>query len=273
MADELNTTIFLHIPKAGGNSLLDFLKPNYAAESHFDVSQGLRYVERIDELQRMPPDQQKQVRFISGHLPYGIHRFLPQTSRYITVLRDPIDRVVSHYYFVRQNRKHPLHDAVMSKNMSVADYVTSGLSGELNNGMVRLICGRASSDSLRGHEPCEAGDLELAKQHLRDSFEVVGLLEQIDATQQLLSRVFGWPKRASVQKNKTKARKSTASLKRREREVIASQNTMDIELYRWSAERFNNQCSEFGIQLQSLDRSLGGRFLFPFQFTRRYLRG
>ncbi|MCA9140111.1 MAG: sulfotransferase family 2 domain-containing protein [Planctomycetales bacterium] len=271
MADELNTTIFLHIPKAGGNSLLEFLRPNYPEDAHFDVSLGLKYVDRLNELETMPAEQQSRFRFISGHLPFGIHQFLPQQSRYITVLRDPIDRVVSHYYFVREQRKHPLHDAVMSKNMTVADYVTSGLSGELNNGMVRLICGRAESDSLRGHAPCEDGDLRIALDHLRDHFEVVGLLEQIDATQQLLSRVFGWPERSSVRKNKTKVRKSTASLKKKEREIIASHNAMDIELYRWASERFENDCAKYGISIAPQERGLTQRLLQPFDFARRYL--
>ena len=36
-----------------------------------------------------------------GHMPFGIHKRLPQDYTYITFLRDPIERVVSAYYFAR----------------------------------------------------------------------------------------------------------------------------------------------------------------------------
>ena len=34
-----------------------------------------------------------------GHVPYGLfRRHLPEDTRYMTFLREPVDRVLSHYY-------------------------------------------------------------------------------------------------------------------------------------------------------------------------------
>ena len=40
---------------------------------------------------------------VDDHVPYGLfRRYLPTRARYITVLRDPVDRVLSHYHFHAQ---------------------------------------------------------------------------------------------------------------------------------------------------------------------------
>ena len=38
---------------------------------------------------------------------FGLHEILPQPATYITVLRDPIDRVMSAFYFMRSYILHP----------------------------------------------------------------------------------------------------------------------------------------------------------------------
>lgn len=44
-----------------------------------------------------PLREDDAVRVIGGHLVYGIHRVLPRPVQYLTVLRDPIERVLSLY--------------------------------------------------------------------------------------------------------------------------------------------------------------------------------
>src|SRR6266446_2152495 len=55
-------------------------------------------------------------------MPFGLHRALPQASRYITLLRDPIDRTVSEYYYRRHRRTNPIADAD-AKLLNIEDYV------------------------------------------------------------------------------------------------------------------------------------------------------
>jgi hypothetical protein len=43
--------------------------------------------------------EQRGGRVTAGHVPYSVYRqYLPQGTRYVTFLRDPVDRVVSRYY-------------------------------------------------------------------------------------------------------------------------------------------------------------------------------
>ena len=78
---------------------------------------------------------------IRDHAGYGFHRALDQPFTYITMLRDPADRIISHYYFVLRKAGHYLYKEVTSRNMTLRDDVVSGISSELDNGQTRLVSG------------------------------------------------------------------------------------------------------------------------------------
>jgi Sulfotransferase family len=40
-------------------------------------------------------------------MPFGLHKILPQPATYITVVREPIDRMISAFYFMRGYNLHP----------------------------------------------------------------------------------------------------------------------------------------------------------------------
>ena len=44
------------------------------------------------------PAQWNQVGFVTGHLPWEVRDLLPAGTRTVTVLRDPVDRTLSHYW-------------------------------------------------------------------------------------------------------------------------------------------------------------------------------
>lgn len=105
------------------------------------------------------------------------------------MLRDPIDRVISHYYHVINRPKHYLYKAVTSRNMNLAEYVRSGLSHEANNGQVRQISGVEAVFFDR--EPVSPGVLDVAKRNLSEHFHGVGLLERYDESLILFKKLLG----------------------------------------------------------------------------------
>ena len=62
-------------------------------------------------------------------------------TTYITVLRDPVDRIASHYYYAKRYPTHYLHKEITGRNMSLQDYASARLSDELDNGQVRMLAG------------------------------------------------------------------------------------------------------------------------------------
>ena len=99
--------IFLHIRKAGGTTIKSIVKSNYSNNNilEFDVSGMKNAKEFLDA-------DNRQLSVIQGQMPFGLHQFLPSPSVYITMLRDPIDRVISYYYYILQRPDHYAYNQV-----------------------------------------------------------------------------------------------------------------------------------------------------------------
>lgn len=110
--------VFLHLPKAGGTSLNDLLAHVYGRR-FLNVSNH----RKAWETRTTDPDG---VLCLAGHFKYGWHARLGQglgrgeeepgdgifegrEIRYVTVVREPVDRVKSYYRYVQAAPKHRHH--------------------------------------------------------------------------------------------------------------------------------------------------------------------
>ncbi len=230
------TLIFVHIPKAGGTTLNFILSRFYPEDVTFRID-GSRAAESIAELQQLPEEKKDRIRCLKGHMPFGLHEYLPGPARYITVLRHPVERVISHYYFVRRFKDHYMYDEVTSADMSLADYVQSGISSELSNGQVRLLSGSISG-CTRGDEPCTKQDLGVARDNLENRM-TAGLAEEFDASLLLFRDLLGWDKPYYISRNVTRGRTRTPDIPKTTLEIIETANTLDMELYETAKSQFS----------------------------------
>ena len=100
--------IFLHLHKCAGNTLVIQLRENFAPEEIVSLynfeDETLTNRDIIRErLSSLSPEQRTKLKVIFGHeVYYGLHELFPDREvRYITFLRHPIKRTVSHYNFYR----------------------------------------------------------------------------------------------------------------------------------------------------------------------------
>src|SRR5207249_5331452 len=99
--------VFVHVPKTGGMTLHSILSRQLHgvfAESMDEVQAALNALDET-ELDRLE--------LVAGHVPYGVHEFLRRPVTYVTLLREPVERVVSHYWFVRTEPGHYPFQAVL----------------------------------------------------------------------------------------------------------------------------------------------------------------
>ena len=178
--------IFLHIPKAAGRTFYRVLDRQVPREAIYQMDPG-GWRKSVEELRTLPEKQLRSFRVVRGHVGFGLHELFPQGARYVTFVRDPVARIVSHYRYVLRSPKHYLHDEVVRRPMSLLDYALSGLSGELENGQTRLLA--ALDDAAVALTPQA---LDSAKRHIEEHFVLAGLVEHFDECLLLLRRALGW---------------------------------------------------------------------------------
>jgi hypothetical protein len=236
--------IFLHIPKAAGTTLNHIIKQNCGTNDVYSIHRGIFDGEDdIEVFKRLSPERRAQIRLLTGHLPFGLHEYLPGPATYFTLLREPIDRVISFYYYVRQNPQHYLHDYTLARDMSLRHYVESRLTTANDNFQVRMLSGIFHQVP---YGQCTPDLLDLAKHNLQNHFAVVGLSEQFDATLLLLKRAFHWRNIFYVRQNVTPERLTLAAIPADTLELIRNDNLLDIELYRYAKELFEAQLKQAG---------------------------
>jgi hypothetical protein len=236
--------IYMHIPKCGGTTLTSVLTRAVPHGSQFLVD-GSDIAGSRARLGSLPETERRRIRLVCGHLSFGWHELLlPVQAQYFTLLRDPVSRVVSHYNHVCAHEDHYLHADVVSKKMTIADYVESGITCEVNNGQVRQIMGIEDIIQIpygvsvlpygRDHNTA----LEQALKNIQDHFLLVGLLERFDETVHVLKQITGIPLGAHRSRNVGKSDSAVKRPTRTEIELIRRYNREDCELYAYCKERF-----------------------------------
>jgi len=183
--------IFPHIPKTAGTSFRKMVIEANVPSSRIYHGGGLRSYFA----------EGRTADVVVGHTPYGLHYFTRRPVRYMTFLRNPIDRALSFYYFIKDlkrtdlYRRHPLRN--YADSVSIREFYENPC---FSNMQTRYIAGLLSN-KLYPYcrlETFRARVLEQAKRHLR-GFTFIGLLEQYDRSVMMAQRVFGWEQKKSVQ--------------------------------------------------------------------------
>lgn len=234
--------IFLHIPKAAGSTLYRQIQRHYEPTATLAI-EGSRIRECMAEFDKRSAGQRAQVRFVRGHMPFGLHRIIPGPSVYITCLRDPVDRIISRYYYTLRRPDNYLHDTIVSQKMNLRDFVCSGVSTELDNDQTRRLSGVGRTIPFG---QCTTELLERAKRNIQEHFAVVGLSERFDETLLLINAALGWRTRYYVKINVTRNRPGIGAIPKDTRGLIAENNELDIKLYRYAAELFEERISQQG---------------------------
>ena len=224
---------FLHIPKTGGNTLRHIMQGQYP---HSDL-----FVAKGKNFSRYTKNDLLKYRLYSVHTSYPVLAArIPDGTRVTTVLRNPIDRVISSYRHNERDPKWQYYPLIRSKNMSLLDFVTAPeTKNSLSNDIVKRLAG-----------PSE--DLDLAKQRL-ESFAFFGLTEKMWESILLLCYSFGWrpPDLLPVLNVAPVTETSPSEYPEAAIDAIKERNSLDIQLYQWAEKLFNDRIREMEISLSN----------------------
>lgn len=222
--------IFLHLPKTAGTTFNAVLARQYAGQCVYGIKSDALEA-NIERFKQLPEADRHRIRLLLGHQAFGLHEYLAPGARYITVLRDPVARLVSHYQYVKSHRHPKFIGAIEGGQLDVLGYVTCGISGELENGQTRWLCGRMDD------APLGEADLERAIANLECHFDWVGLTERFDESLVDLAIRYRWP-RVYYRSRNVGGRRGN-DIDPCVREAVLERNALDLRLYEYVARRMD----------------------------------
>lgn len=229
--------VFVHIQKTAGSSLLEsLLKPN------------------VDDHKRVNPRSyllDGNAHCVSGHFPYGLHWCTQRPVKYVTMLRDPVDRAVSWYYFIKDLKRtdlwkpHPLREYAESVTL-VEFYENPNYS----NMQTRFLAGwhyHKAYPLLHRSSTFRQSMLRAAKKHLREHI-VFGLQERFDDSISLLQDSMDWNRYEPVPPQaKTGERPTLKEINDLNPAVLPrlrELHTLDLQLYQYAVDLFEERRNE-----------------------------
>lgn len=250
---------FVHIERAGGTTLHHILRNNYLTFLTLspslwtnDPSTVLTAADLSRLLRWLPI-----TKGIGGHntrtyLDYETVTHRP--LRYFTLLRDPIDRYISHFlYQVHAKRIAWSLDSFLSEPR-FTNFMTTRIAG--------------------------SPDISRAKQFLADHFSFVGLADQFDESLLLMRRMLDLPHfdiryvRRNESRDPLYAEKKSSIVENRDTlEMIRSQNLLDLELvdFAWNT-LYPRYLDRYGPELgRDVEHLREQNASFHFSRTRRYV--
>ena len=216
--------------KCAGTSLIEFLRRRYPERETY-VFDGYAPHESAEAFLAMPAERRHAFRLIAGH---GANRVLDAARPDlvpVTLFRDPVDRIVSHYFFARRREAHHMHARITGADggggVALEDYCDAIGSLELRNYYVAHFAGLTGEEMHADPDAAVRRALDAALSR----YKVIGFQDELPAAAGRLREATGLRGDfSSGSSNRTSAADRDA-VSEEARRRIAGANALDRRLY------------------------------------------
>ncbi|HEV2037209.1 MAG TPA: sulfotransferase family 2 domain-containing protein [Candidatus Eremiobacteraceae bacterium] len=229
--------IFNHIPKTAGGSyvaLLTALLGPGQISPHVDLNQA---GEDYSSLTAAPFDGYP---VLVGHFGVRWHDRIGPNRRWLTALRAPVDRVLSTYYFWRNDlpSSPDLPYVELAQTLSLDEFVRCGdplVMQTISNAQTRQL---ATDFRIDERKLGDNDALTQAKRNL-DRFAFVGMFEEFYQSAARLCKLLGFKVPGTLPKvHVSSDRLPVTDVPAATRALIEEHNQLDLELYAYARRRF-----------------------------------
>jgi hypothetical protein len=234
--EEHNSNLaFLHIPKAGGTSIANFIEKFFCIGDISTLLSG-------QDLHRVPITEIRGARFLRSHAIREAYRYAGPTFRTLSFVRDPVERTVSHFQHLMHLVRHiPGYEAFAG--MDLKSFLSSDAGrAEVTN----LQTGLYSLDGAAGPRLVSAANVRRDEMVERfsdrarldealsfiDELDHVGTVENWLDTARGLCEAMKWPlpQKAELHRSNQTAL-PPSPLPDHQRREIEALTQLDLELY------------------------------------------
>jgi len=186
---------FVHIPKSSGSTLRTILSRQYGVDHilYFEpASPSWKGTSPADFLREKL--KKGTIDLITGHHPFGIHALIGSPCRSFSIIRDPIARALSDYYYAYNYKLHRLRAEILEGSLSAEQFLVSPRFG-MQQAQTGMLAGRLVGP----------GDVfEAAFENTKHCFAAVGTAERFEESVLYVAKTLGWRPPLFVKKNVTR---------------------------------------------------------------------
>jgi hypothetical protein len=234
---------FVHIMKTGGATFRQLATAQFGAGEVYPDASSDADLEvanwSIDRLRNLPPERRAATRLYTGHFPFVATRLLGIDVLTLTILRDPVERTLSH---LRHRRHHDPGSGSKSLEGIYEDPFFFPLMVRDHQAKVFAMTREDRLESYMDVIDVDAGRLALAKENLEE-VDVLGLQERFDEFLTDVEHRFGWRLEAARNRHGIPA---PEEVPQSFRSRIAEDNAADMDFYDF-AQRLHRQRRAAGV--------------------------
>lgn len=249
IADPPPPLIFVHVQKTGGTFLNSILVRNFRlrVDAWGEKFFAKLYPEEFYTLIQAPNgDDTLRPAFFTGHIALGNEIFDRIRGRYLCVslLRDPVDRLVSHYTFHMGLPNNHLNEAIHRDKLGLIDYFQR--FPEIP---------RQFHSFLTAAERTSADAVKIAIHNLESRLSIFGLQERMTEYVVLLSYFLGLPNLLYQKRlNVSRAGAAMEGVDAAQRQKLAALMPEELEFYAGAKALYLNRLARVSIDVAALVR-------------------
>lgn len=233
--DKPQVIIFNHVPKAGGTSLIHFFSEIFGPERVFRHEARDGKTDKISpSIESLSKEQLDSYSFFAGHFGYGYHKLFDRSVKYIGIIRDPMDRAVSHYRYLRKNGPRALKEQALE--MTFEEYLEFRLSVQKNpmveSSQIELLTGQI--------------DFDAAKEVVKRDYLACCTTAQLNDMQTTLAAYYGRPDLGPKKVNRTNGSKTEPEISEDLKAELDRRFALDRKFMNWVEQTYEDTFSRIG---------------------------